>query len=398
VEGAGAEEGDSPPIVRTVGGEFFRAPAGTGDAVGAARRIERHVGGWDNEPRTSRVFLRYSREVGGRYCFRVSPKSSIEASPPLSLTAALRRAIRVRHYSHRTEESYVAWVRRYVRFHELRHPRELGAVDVNRFLAALAEREGLSASSQTQALSALLFLYRQVLGAGLDGLETVARAKQPTRLPVVLDREEVREVLGRLTGTPRIVAVLLYGSGLRLLESLQLRVKDLDFAMGQVVVRRAKGGKDRVTVLPEAAVAELEAHLVRVRRLHQRDLASGGGAAPLPEAFGRKSPGAATEWRWQYVFPAGRRHEGVGGVLRRHHLHESVIQRAVKQAASDAGLTKRVSCHTLRHSFATHLLQDGYDIRTVQELLGHRDVATTMIYTHVLNRGGLGVRSPADRL
>ena len=328
----------------------------------------------------------------------MSPKSPAEPGPPLSLTAALRRAIRVRHYSRRTEQSYVAWVRRYVRFHGLRHPRELDAGDVNRFLAALAEREGLSASSQTQALSALLFLYREVLEADLDGLESIARAKQPTRLPVVLDREEVRDLLGRLTGTPRIVALLLYGSGLRLLESLQLRVKDLDFAMGQIVVRRAKGGKDRVTMLPGAAVTELDAHLARVRRLHLRDLASGGGAAPLPEAFGRKSPGSAVEWRWQYVFPARRRHEGTGGSFWRHHLHESVIQRAVKQAAADAGLTKRVSCHTLRHSFATHLLQDGYDIRTVQELLGHRNVATTMIYTHVLNRGGLGVRSPADRL
>jgi integron integrase len=324
--------------------------------------------------------------------------SPAESGAPLSLTAALRRAIRVRHYSRRTEESYVGWVRRYVRFHGMRHPRELGAADVNRFLAALAEREGLSASSQTQALSALLFLYRDVLEADLDGLESVARAKQPRRLPVVLDREEVRGVLGRLTGTSRIVALLLYGSGLRLLEALQLRVKDLDFAMGQIVVRRAKGGKDRVTMLPGAAVVELESHLARVRRIHRRDLASGGGAAPLPEAFGRKSPGSAVEWRWQYVFPARRRHEEKGGGFWRHHLHESVIQRAVKQAAADAGLTKRVSCHTLRHSFATHLLQDGYDIRTVQELLGHRDVATTMIYTHVLNRGGLGVRSPADRL
>ena len=210
----------------------------------------------------------------------VFPKSPAEPGAPLSLTAAVRRAIRVRHYSRRTEQSYVAWVRRYVRFHGLRHPRELDAGDVNRFLAALAEREGLSASSQAQALSALLFLYRDVLEAELDGLEAVARAKQPSRLPVVLDREEVRGVLGRLTGTPRIVALLLYGSGLRLLESLQLRVKDLDFAMGQIVVRRAKGGKDRVTMLPGAAVTELEAHLARVRRLHRRDLASGGGGGP----------------------------------------------------------------------------------------------------------------------
>jgi integron integrase len=238
-----------------------------------------------------------------------------------------------------------------------------------------------------------------VLRRQLGPVESIVRAKQPVRLPVVLDRDEVRLLLGRLTGVPRLASsMLMYGSGLRLLEALQLRVKDVEFAGGQIVVRRAKGGKDRVTMLPGAVVPDLQAHLDRVRRLHRSDLADGGGSAPLPGAYGRKSPAAAREWSWQFVFPARRRYEDAGGTRRRHHLHESVVQRAVKVAAADAGLTKRITCHSLRHSFATHLLQDGYDIRTVQELLGHRDVATTMIYTHVLNRGGMGVRSPADRL
>jgi integron integrase len=320
-------------------------------------------------------------------------------TPPAApkLLAEVRRAVRVRHYSPRTEESYVAWVRRFVRFHGMRHPRELGAADVTRFLASLAEVGRLSASSQTQALSALLFLYRDVLHRQLEPLGEVVRAKQPVRLPVVLDRDEVRTLLSRLSGTPKLVSMLMYGSGLRLLEALQLRVKDLDFAMGEILIRRAKGGKDRVTMLPGAVVPDLTAHLDRVRRLHQRDIAAGGGSVELPGAFGRKSPGAARQWSWQFAFPARRRYEGPDG-YRRHHLHESVVQRAVRTAAAEAGLTKRITCHSLRHSFATHLLQDGYDIRTVQELLGHRDVATTMIYTHVLNRGGMGVLSPADRL
>ena len=313
----------------------------------------------------------------------------------------VRQALRLRHFSVRTEESYVAWIRRYIRFHALRHPRELDASDVTRFLTMLAEAKRLSASSQTQALSALLFLYRDVLHRQLESIEPIPRAKQPVRLPVVLDRDEVRQILMRLVGAPRIAALLMYGSGLRLLETLELRVKDLDFRMGEIIVRRAKGGKDRVTMLPGAAVPELKVHLERVHGLHQRDLAEGGGRVMLPGAYDRKSPGAARQWVWQFVFPARRRYqdrEGEELIRSRHHLHESVVQRAVKQAAADAGLTKRITCHSLRHSFATHLLQDGYDIRTVQELLGHRDVATTMIYTHVLDRGGLGVRSPADRL
>jgi integron integrase len=326
-----------------------------------------------------------------------SPEPPPAAAAP-TLLVRVREGLRLRHYSRRTEESYVAWIRRYIRFHGMRHPRELCAADVTRFLVWLAEKRRLSASSQTQALSALLFLYKEVLHREVGPIGAIARAKQPVRLPVVLDRDEVRLVVGRLTGASRIAAMLMYGSGLRLLEALQLRVKDLDFGMGEIVVRRAKGGKDRVTMLPGAVVPELKVHLERVRRVHQRDLADGGGAAPLPGAYERKSPGAARQWAWQYVFPAGRRYEDPAGGRRRHHLHESVLQRAVRTAATEAGLTKRVTCHSLRHSFATHLLQDGYDIRTVQELLGHRDVATTMIYTHVLNRGGLGVRSPADRL
>jgi integron integrase len=314
------------------------------------------------------------------------------------LLRQLRLALRVRHYSARTEEAYVAWVRRYVRFHGLRHPGELGRDEIRQFLTALADRAKLSASSQTQALSALIFLYREVLNVDPGVIGDIVRAKQPGRLPVVLSREEVRALLDGLHGVPRVVCILLYGSGLRLLEALQLRVKDLDFAGGEIRVRRAKGAKDRVTVLPGGLTAELRQHLDRVRRLHRRDLARGAGKAPLPYAFERKAPGAAREWIWQYVFPATRRYLHPSGEYRRHHVHESGIQRAVRAAAQAAGIDKRVTCHSLRHSFATHLLQDGYDIRTGQELLGHRDVATTMIYTHVLNRGGLGVRSPADRL
>ncbi|HEX2217629.1 MAG TPA: integron integrase [Gemmatimonadales bacterium] len=324
------------------------------------------------------------------------PTSGPQRGP--KLLQQLRLALRVRHYSRRTEQSYVGWVRRFVRFHGLRHPGELGPQEIRDFLVALAVQAQLSASSQTQALSALAFLYREVLGREPGDLIGLVRAKQPGRLPVVLTREEIRLLLGRLDGTPRVVCVLLYGSGLRLLEALELRVKDLDFAAGEIRVRRAKGARDRVTMLPGALTAELQRHLDRVRRLHQRDLARGAGKAPLPYAYERKSPAAAKDWAWQYVFPAARRYLHPSGDYRRHHVHESVIQRAVRSGARAAGIAKRVTCHSLRHSFATHLLQDGYDIRTVQELLGHRDVATTMIYTHVLNRGGRGVRSPADRL
>ncbi len=315
------------------------------------------------------------------------------------LVVQIRQAIRVRHYSRRTEEAYVAWVRRYVRFHGMRHPAELDAGDVARFLTNLADRGRVSASTQNQALSALLFLYRDVLGRDFGWLTTVVRAKRPKRLPTVLTREEVAETLRRLPGTRRLMGELLYGSGLRLLECMQLRVKDADFGGRQLMVRGGKGGRDRVTLLPGVVAGPLRAHLEGVAAQHARDLASGAGRAPLPEALERKYPGAGLEWGWQYVFPATRlRWDRLRKEWTRHHLHESVLQRAVYQAAREAGIAKRVSCHSFRHSFATHLLEDGYDIRTVQELLGHKDVSTAMIYTHVLNRGPKAVQSPVDRL
>jgi integron integrase len=315
------------------------------------------------------------------------------------LLHSLRANLRLRHFSPRTEEAYVAWVRRYVRYHGVRHPRELGEAEVRGFLTYLAVERRVAPSTQSQALAALLFLYREVLGRPLEALGPVPRARPPVRLPVVLSRDEVVRVLGALDGVSWLVALLLYGSGLRLLECLTLRVKDVDLERGEIRLRRGKGAKDRVTVLPDAMRAPLAAHLERVRRLHERDLAEGAGCVALPDALDRKYPGAARAWPWQWVFPAGRRHvDRATGELRRHHLHETVVQRAMAEAVRRSGIGKRASCHTLRHSFATHLLEAGYDIRTVQELLGHRDVSTTMVYTHVLNRGGLAVRSPADLL
>jgi integron integrase len=309
--------------------------------------------------------------------------------------------VRLLHYSARTEEAYVAWVRRFVKFCGLRHPRDLGSSDVRAFLSHLAERERLSAASQNQAASALAFLYERVLGRRLgstgSALAGAVRAKEPGRLPVVLTRDEVRRVLAELRGVNRLVVLLLYGSGLRLLEALELRVKDLDFERGEIRVRGGKGGGSRVTMLAAAAVEHLRGHVGRVRRLHASDLATGGGSVFLPGALARKMPGAVRDWAWQWVFPAARPRRDAGGrVTGRHHWHETAVQRAVRRAVLTAGIAKRATCHTFRHSFATHLLEAGYDIRTVQELLGHRDVRTTMIYTHVLNRGGLAVRSPAD--
>ena len=291
------------------------------------------------------------------------------------------------------------WIRRFVRYHGTRHPRELGAAEVARFLSMLALERRVSASTQNQALSALLFLYRNVLSEPLPWVEGVVRAKIPVRVPTVLTRAEVRAVLAELPDRERLIVMLLYGAGLRLLECLTLRVKDIDFAANQMVVRGGKGGKDRVVPLPAAVCAVLVRHLEATRALHARDLAAGGGEVPLPHALQHKYPTAGRDWRWQYVFPATRQYVESGtGTRRRHHLHESVVQQAVRSAVARTRIQKRVSCHTFRHSFATHLLEDGYDIRTIQELLGHKDVSTTMIYTHVLNRGGRGVRSPADTL
>lgn len=285
-------------------------------------------------------------------------------------------------------------------FHGKRHPQTMGEAEINAFLSDLAVRTSVSASTQNQALAALLFLYRHVLEKPLPAIADVVRAKRSRRLPVVLTRAEVRAVIGRLGGTPRLVTMLLYGSGMRLLECLRLRVKDVEFGSNRIVVRDAKGHRDRVVPLPLVVRAVLPSWLAQVRRLHQKDLAAGFGTVHLPEALERKYPGSEKDWGWQWVFPAEHRsRDPRGGAERRHHIHESVIQRAVRQAVLDIGISRRASCHTFRHSFATHLIEDGYDIRTIQELLGHKDVKTTMIYTHVLNRPGtLGVRSPADLL
>ena len=288
---------------------------------------------------------------------------------------------------------------RYVKFHGLRHPLELGEGDVIAFLEYLVEQRQVAASTQGQALSALLFLYARVLDRPLALQGRLPRSRRPVRLPVVLTQGEVRRLLDQLSGTARLVALLLYGGGLRLSEGISLRVKDLDFVTGEIWVRQGKGGKDRVTVLARAVMAALQAHLRVVEQLHQRDLARGWGAVVLPTALAVKYPSAPTSWPWQWVFPARRTYiEAATGVRRRHHVHPSAIQRAMTAAVGRSGIAKRASCHTLRHSFATHLLESGSDIRTVQELLGHDDVTTTMRYTHVLNRGGLGVRSPLDRL
>ncbi|MGH7356524.1 MAG: integron integrase [Candidatus Rokuibacteriota bacterium] len=323
----------------------------------------------------------------------------VAEAPKPRLLEQVRAAIRARHYSPRTEKAYVHWIRRYIFFHGKRHPAEMGAPQVSQFLTHLAVRETVAASTQNQALSALLFLYRVVLGVELPWLEDIVRAKRPQYLPVVLTRDEVRAVLQRLDGVPRLMAVLLYGAGLRLLECCRVRMKDVDFSTNQIVIRDGKGRKDRVTMLPAAVKGALAAHVERVRGQHQADLRHGAGWVELPGALARKYPNAGREWGWQWVFPATRMYvDRVTGQRRRHHLHESVLQRAVKDAVRDSGIAKRATCHTFRHSFATHLLEESHDIRTVQELLGHQDVSTTMIYTHVLNRGPAGVRSPADRM
>ncbi|MFM7280913.1 MAG: integron integrase [Planctomycetia bacterium] len=315
------------------------------------------------------------------------------------LSDRARAALRLRHFSPRTEEAYLGWMRRYYEFHSRRDPAQLTAEHVTAFLNALATQGRVAASTQNQALAALLFLYREVLGLDLPWLHDLVHAKTPARLPVVLSLDEVRAVLAKLEGEPRLMATLLYGAGLRLLECCRLRVKDLDFARNQITVRRGKGDKDRATMLPGTIKIELAAHLERVRAQHTRDLAAGAGWVELPGALARKLPNAGREWPWQWVFPATRLYtERETGQRRRHHLHETVLQHAVRRAVLESGIAKRATCHTFRHSFATHLLEDGSDIRTVQELLGHKDVATTMIYTHVFNRGPAGVRSPTDRL
>jgi integron integrase len=319
---------------------------------------------------------------------------------PPKLLDRLRIEIRRRHYSRRTEESYVHWARRFVRhFGCKRHPIEMGGPEVTAFLSDLATRCRVSASTQNQALAAILFLYRAVLELELPWMDNVVRAKRPVRLPVVLTRSEVRSLIRQLVHPHRLMASLMYGSGLRLMECLELRVKDVDLERHEITVRCGKGGKDRRTMLPESLQPNLAQHLDSIRQLHLRELRRGYGHTIVPGAIAAKYPNATREWAWQFIFPAARRTpDQASGLVVRLHLHESALQRAVKEAVRRGGIAKAASCHTLRHSFATHLLEDGYDIRTVQELLGHTDVSTTMIYTHVLNRGGKGVRSPADAL
>ena len=323
--------------------------------------------------------------------------TNLTPPPPKKFLDTVRDALRVKHYSLRTEDAYVDWVRRFILFHHKRHPAQMGAPEVNAFLTNLAVEHHVSASTQNQALSALLFLYRTLLQRDITAAVAPVRAKQPERLPTVLTKDEARRILHQLAPRYRLMAQLLYGSGLRIMECVRLRVKDLDFEQAQITVRDGKGQHDRYTMLPQLLIPVLHDHLGQVRQRHQRDLAAGLGAVYLPYALAEKYPNANREWLWQYVFPADRfSRDPRGDAKRRHHFSEDSVQDAVKAASAAAGVNKRVTCHTFRHSFATHLLQAGYDIRTVQELLGHKDVKTTMIYTHVLNRGGLAVRSPLD--
>lgn len=320
-------------------------------------------------------------------------------APKPKLLDQVRQAILTRHYSERTEKAYVHWIKRFIFFHNKRHPMEMAEPEIGQFLSSLATNGHVSASTQNQAFNALLFLYKEVLGKKIGLIGGVVRAKRPVRLPVVLTKDEVRKVIDHMNGVPRLMAMLLYGGGLRLMECCQLRVKDIDFSRDEIVVRAGKGDKDRHTMLPTSIKESLSGHIEAVRCQHQEDIEKGLGRVALPNALDRKYPNADKEWGWQWVFPAtGHYVDRVSGEKRRHHLHESVLQRTFKEARLKAGVFKPAGPHTLRHSFATHLLENGYDIRTVQELLGHNDVSTTMIYTHVLNRGGKGVRSPADGL
>ena len=309
----------------------------------------------------------------------------------------VRDVLRLKHYSLRTERSYCDWIERFIRFHHLRHPKEMGEVEVSAFLTQLARDGRVAAATQNQALSALLFLYKHVLKQEIGWLDNVERVKRPARVPVVLTRDEVHKIFAHLHGMPRLMAGLLYGSGLRLMECVRLRVKDIDFGYARITVREGKGGKDRVTMLPINLAPGLQRHLQKVKSQHEQDIDDDFGHVHLPDALTRKFPSAAREWGWQYVFPSSRISlDPRTAIRRRHHVDENVLQVAIKKAVRAAGINKPATCHTLRHSFATHLLENGYDIRTVQELLGHKDVSTTMIYTHVLNRPGIGLKSPLD--
>jgi integron integrase len=327
------------------------------------------------------------------------PVAAAAVATEVRILDSVRNRCRLKHYSIRTERAYSGWIRRFIIFHGKVHPREMGAAEVEQFLTHLAVGENVAAGTQNQALSALLFLYKEIIGVQLPWLESVTRAKRPQRVPTVLSALEVQWVLARLEGRDWLMASLLYGTGMRLMECVRLRVKDVDFSRNEITVRDGKGGKDRHTVLPGSLVEPLLRQLDRVREVHREDLGSGYAGVYLPHALARKYLRAPLEIAWQYVFPAPRLSvDPRAGVMRRHHVDEKLLQRSVRRAVQGAGISKQATCHTLRHSFATHLIEAGYDIRTVQELLGHADVATTQIYTHVLNRGGHGVLSPLDRL
>ena len=317
---------------------------------------------------------------------------------PPKLIDQYRQTLRAKHYSHRTEETYIKWVRQYIRFHEMRHPREMNVTEIGSFVTHLAVEKNIAASTQNQALSAILFLYRQVLNIPLDETKlNFVRPNKPKRVPTVLSKSEAKAVLEKMDGLYQIMGQLMYGSGLRLMECVRLRIKDLDFSNRQIIVREGKGDNDRITTFPDALLEPLRIHLRTVKALHDKDLHAGYGRVYLPNALAEKYTNADREFAWQYVFPAPERStDPVTGQTRRHHIHETNLQKAVKQAAKSSKINKHITPHTFRHSFATHLLQNGYDIRTVQELLGHKDVKTTMIYTHVLQRGGLAVKSPLD--
>jgi integron integrase len=329
----------------------------------------------------------------------ITPSTETPDNPPPRLLDRVRRSLRLRHYSIRTEQAYVDWIRRFILFHNKRHPESMGEPEISAFLTHLATDRHVAASTQNQALSALLFLYQHVFERKLDWMDDLERVKRPPKVPVVLTPEEAAAVLAQLTGDYRLMAELLYGSGLRLMECVRLRVKDIDFGYNQIIVRDGKGFRDRVTLLPERLRQSLRAHLERVKELHKQDLAVGRGRVYLPYALRTKYKNAERSWSWQYLFPAARLSiDPRSKETRRHHIDEKNLQNAVKMAVQRAGISKTASCHTFRHSFATHLLETGCDIRNVQELLGHKDVSTTMIYTHVLNRPGLGIRSPLDRV
>jgi integron integrase len=376
---------------------YFRAPRGNRACKGCINGLYPAVNRLP-EPFHAIYFLPLRGESRYKGCMK--PPISPDTREP-KLLDRVRQTLRLNRYSSHTEAAYVDWIKRYIRFHGIRHPQEMGAEEVKAFLGHLATEMNVAASTQNQAFSALLFLYQQVLKERLPWIDDIVRSKRPKKVPVVLTQEEARAVLSRMTGTPRLMAHLLYGSGLRVMECVRLRVKDVDLGYLQITLRDAKGGRDRRTMVPVFLVEALRKQIAKVAELHREDLSAGAGEVNLPFALSRKYPNAAKELGWQYLFPASRRTVATDPTTgrtweQRHHVDESILQRAVKQAVREAGINKPASCHTFRHSFATHLLENGYDIRTVQELLGHKDVTTTMIYTHVLNKPGMGVKSPLD--